>query len=381
MTTTATMTAAEWLERAKYLARTELAELGDELDRTDEMSDSAWEYLIDSGLLRLTLKKEYGGEGLSESDYFPILEVCSSCQGGIRTLVHSSNGLWRILDNHGSEELKRAFLPPLARGGYNVLAVTEPAAGAGRDLKTAARCTADGWVLNGQKHWATHADRAQAFYVVAKTFDEHDVDLGFSVFLVEVDRAGLAIENMATTKGCRGIRRGVLTFTDCRIPAGCVIGEVGQGLDVVFHGFLDLGRLSLASCCVGIAQAALEEAVAFARERVTFGKRIASRQYIQGRLAEAAVDVHAGRLIVQDAARKFDAGEAITREASMAKFFCTEMGGRVTDHAIRVLGGLGYTTDYKTERYYRDVRGMWFEDGTVEIQKTIIARNVVDRGS
>ncbi|MCZ7661730.1 MAG: acyl-CoA dehydrogenase family protein [Thermoleophilia bacterium] len=380
MAATATITATDWLEKAKHLAKTELVELGDELERADEMSDEVWQRLTDTGLLRLTLKKEYGGEGLSESDYFPILEVCAQPQGAIRMLIHGANGLWRILDQYGSEEMKRAYLPPLAHGAYNVFVITEPEAGSGRDMKTTARQTKDGWVLNGQKHWATHADRAQVFYIIAKSVDEDGGDLGFSAYLVEPDRQGLTMEHMAPTMGCRGVRHDLLTFADCWIPTENVIGRVGQGLDIAFRGFLDLSRLSIANCCVGVAQAALEEAVAFARERVTFGKPIASRQYIQGRLAEAATDVHAGRLMVQDAARKYDAGQTITREAAMAKFFCLEMGGRVTDHAIRTLGGLGYTTDYKVERYYRDIRGMWFEEGTAEIQKTVIGRDVVERG-
>ncbi|MCZ7661731.1 MAG: acyl-CoA dehydrogenase family protein [Thermoleophilia bacterium] len=374
------MTALQWIEKARDMAKSELAELGDELDRKNEMSNAVWQRLTDTGLLRLTLKKEYGGEGLSESEYFPILEVCAQLQGGIRMLIHGANGLWRILDRHGSDEMKRAYLPPLAHGAYNAFVVTEPGAGSGRDLKTTGRQTKDGWVLSGQKHWATNADRAQVFCVIAKTVDEQGGDLGISAFLVERDRPGLTMDYMAPTNGCRGVRRGVLTFADCWIPAKNVIGGVGQGLDIAFRGFLDLGRLSIANCCVGLAQAALEEAVAFARERVTFGKPIADRQYIQGRLAEAATDVHAGRLIVQDAARKYDAGATITREAAMAKLFCTEMGGRVTDHAIRTLGGLGYTTDYKVERYYRDMRGMWFEEGTAETQKMLIGRDVVERG-
>jgi alkylation response protein AidB-like acyl-CoA dehydrogenase len=372
--------AAVWLNKTKELAQTELKDLGQIIEQTDEISDESWQRLVNTGLLRLTLKKEYGGEGLSMTEYFPILEECAKCQGSIRMIVHGSNGLWRILDLYADEEMKTKYLPTLARGAYNVFIITEPGTGSGKDIKTTACRTQGGWVLNGQKHWGTLADRAQAFYIIARASDERGKDLGISAFLVEPNRPGLKMEHMSPTMGCRGIRHDVLTFENCWLPEGNVIGKVGQGLEIAFRGFLDISRLSIANSCVGVSQAALEDAVAFARERVTFGKPIANRQYVQGAIAEMATDVHAARLMVQDAARKYDGGATITREASMAKFFCLEMAGRVTDRSIRIHGGLGYTQAYRIERLYRDVRGMWFEEGTAEIQKTVIARDVLDRG-
>lgn len=367
----------ELLERARALAVTELADLGREAELLGAISDTWWKRLTDTGLLKLTLPREYGGEGLTLTEYFPILEVVASVHGSVRMIVHGANGLWRILEKYGSEEMKKRYLHPLAEGQYNVFVITEPRTGSGKDVGTTATKTRDGWVLNGRKQWATLASRAQVLYIPARALDVDGGDLGVTTFVVEPSRDGLSREQMAHSMGCRGIDHDVLTFEDCWIPQANVLGGVGGGLDVAFRGFLDPSRLSIANSCVGLAQGALDQALAFSTRRETFSRPISKRQYIQGRLADMAVDIAATRALVRETAARFDRGESIVQEAAMCKYLGLEMVGRVTDHSIRVHGGVGYTDAYPIERMYRDARGMWFEEGTAEVQKAVIARELL----
>jgi alkylation response protein AidB-like acyl-CoA dehydrogenase len=170
----------------------------------------------------------------------------------------------------------------------------------------------------------------------------------------------------------------VMIFEDCFVPTDRILGEIGRGLDVALRGFLDPSRLSIGNSCVGLAQGALDQALAFSTRRQTFGKPISSRQYIQGRLVEMAVDIAATRALVMETAAKFDRGENIAKEAAMCKYLGLEMVGRSTEHAMRILGGVGYTKAYAVEQMFRDARGMWFEEGTAEVQKAVISRHVIN---
>jgi alkylation response protein AidB-like acyl-CoA dehydrogenase len=194
---------------------------------------------------------------------------------------------------------------------------------------------------------------------------------------VERNTPGFTITLMPEMMGMKGSEHGILEFRDAPVPAEHLIGQEGEGLTIVLRGFLDQSRAAIAQSCVGIAQRSLELAADFAKQRVTFGKPIAERQAIQMMLAEMATAIHAGRLMVMDAARRFDAGLPLAKEAAMAKLFCLEMVGQVTDRALRIFGGRGLTMAYPIERLYRDARALWFEEGTAEIQKTVIAREVL----
>ncbi len=308
------------------------------------------------------------------SEYVSILEIVAQTHGSIRMVVHVHNGLWRLLDRYGTEEQKERYLTRWATGEVKLaFALTEPDAGTGTDIRTEARRIHDGWVLNGRKWLITFADIADAFVVVAytdRTLGMH----GISAFLVPRTAPGLRITLQPEEMGLLGTGHGVLEFEDCRIPTEALLGREGEGLQMVLRGFLDVSRISIAASCVGLAQRAVELARDHARRRVTFGKPLAERQAIQFMLAEMAVDVQAARLLVWEAAQRVDAGEACTTEAAMAKLFGLEMVGRVTDQALRICGGIGYLRGHPIERIYRDARALWFEEGTAEIQKLVIAR-------
>ncbi|MDR7563653.1 MAG: acyl-CoA dehydrogenase family protein [Armatimonadota bacterium] len=359
----------------------ELEEVAEEIERNRAVPPDLWDRLAQKGLLRLTLPSRYGGWGLCMREYLPILEVVAQTHGSVRMVVHVHNGLWRLLDRYGTEEQKHRYLSRWATGEARLaFALTEPDAGTGTDIRTEAQRVPGGWVLRGRKWLITFADLAEAFIVVAYT-DRSRGAQGISAFLVPRTSPGLRIALQPDGMGLVGTGHGLLTFEDCFVPEEALLGEEGQGLQMVLRGFLDPSRISIAASCVGIAQRALEVARAHAQRRVTFGKPIAARQAIQFALAEMAVDVQAARLLVLDAARKVDAGEPCTAEAAMAKLYGLEMVGRVTDRALRICGGIGYLRGHPIERIYRDARALWFEEGTAEIQKLVIARSLLGSGA
>ncbi|HUF98753.1 MAG TPA: acyl-CoA dehydrogenase family protein, partial [Ilumatobacter sp.] len=199
-----------------------------------------------------------------------------------------------------------------------------------------------------------------------------------TAFLVPRDTKGFEVDATQRTMGLHGTGHAWLRYHDIVVPDSAILGEVGQGLEVALS-FLDYSRVSLSNCMVGLGQRALDEAVAFAKRRVTFGQPIADRQAMQAHLADMHADVSAGRGLVRLAAEKCSAGLDFTADAATAKLFCLNMIGRVTDKSLRVHGGFGYTTDAPIERIYRDARGFWFEEGTAEIQQLVVARHVLDR--
>lgn len=347
-----------------------------EMERTQRVPD-LWGPLAERGLLALTLPREYGGRGLALAEYFPILEVVAQSHGSVRMIVHVQNGLWRLLHAHGSPEQKRRYLPRWGSGEARLaFALTEPDTGTGADIGTTARRDGDAWVLSGRKWLITFADVAEASIVVAYT-DRSRRQEGISAFLVPRGTPGFTVTSQAYGMGCFGTGHGLLEFRDCRVPAEALLGREGDGLRMVLRDFLDVSRISIGVACLGMARRALDLALAHAKRRVTFGKPIADRQAVQIMLAEAAVDLEAARLLVYDAARRADAGEPFTTQASMAKLFGLEMVGRVTDKALQVFAGIGYLRDGPIERIYRDARAVRFEEGTAEIQKLVIARDLL----
>jgi alkylation response protein AidB-like acyl-CoA dehydrogenase len=367
-----------YLDEIRAFVHGPLEAVAGELEQGRTSPAALWALLAERSLLRLTLPPAYGGWGLTLCEYVPVLETVAQSHGSVRMIVHVHNGLWRLLDRYGSADQKARYLHAWATAGRKLaFALTEPDAGTGPDIRTEARRTADGWVLQGRKWLITFADVADAFIVVAYTDRSRGAD-GISAFIVPREAPGLRITLQPDGMGLTGTGHGLLEFEECRLPPDALLGREGDGLRMVLRDFLDISRISIATSCVGLAQRALDLAVAHARRRVTFGKPLASRQAIQFALAEAAVDVQAARLLVYDAARRVDAGESCTTEAAMAKLFGLEMVGRVTDTALRVCGGIGYLRGHPVERLYRDARALWFEEGTAEIQKLVIARALLD---
>lgn len=364
-------------EEIRALVRGDLEALAERIEEAGLTPSDLWVRLAGRSLLRLTLPSEYGGWGLSLTDYVPILETVAQSHGSVRMIVHVHNGLWRLLHKYGTPEQKARYLRGWASAETKMaFAITEPDGGTGTDIKTEARRTPDGWILIGRKWLITFADVADAFVVVGYT-DRSRGHEGISTFIVPRDVPGLRITLQPDGMGLAGTGHGLLEFEECRLPPDALLGGEGDGLRMVLRDFLDISRVSIATSCVGLAQRAADLALAHARERVTFGRPLADRQAIQFALAEMAVDIQAARLLVRDAAARADAGNPCTAEAAMAKLFGLEMVGRVTDKALRICGGIGYLKGHPIERIYRDARALWFEEGTAEIQKLVVARSLL----
>jgi alkylation response protein AidB-like acyl-CoA dehydrogenase len=347
-----------------------------EVDETGEFNWAAVKKMHQLGLLALNIPEEYGGPGVDAiSAAIAIEELGWGC-GSTALAVAAHNGLGTTpLAKWGSEELKQRYLVPIAKGSAKLaaLALTEP--GAGSDLKGGVRTKAEKhggeWVINGNKMWCTNAGIADYIVTLART-----IESGFSLILVPVDTPGLYIAPPEKKMGLKGSPTHAVTYENVRVPYTNLIGEEGQGLHYTFTT-LDGGRISIGALSVGLAQAALEEALAYAKQREAFGKPISNFQAIQWMLADAATEIEAARLLVYRAAYLKDQGKDYSKEAAMAKLFATEMGERVCRNAIQVHGGYGYSQEYPVERMYRDARLMTIGEGTSEIQRMVIARKLI----
>lgn len=325
------------------------------------------------GAFGLIIPREYGGAGLSIAQYLPILSEFAKIQGGIRTLVHVHNSFAHALSEIGDDDQKREILPDAATGTKSLaFALTEPGNGTGADLSTAARREGDHYVINGRKWLITNSDIASHFLVFAKTAPK-DV----SALIVPRDTPGFTIAPLPETMGCKGAQHGELTFTNVRVPVSTLVGSEGAG-SAHLERALEISRVFIAASSLGTATRALELSLNYSKERVTFGKPIGTRQAIQRYLAEMATDVYALRGMLADVATKWDRGERVPAESSLIKQFGLEAVGRVTDRALLVHGGIGYTRKYPIERLYRDARLNWLEEGTPTIQYLVAARELLN---
>jgi alkylation response protein AidB-like acyl-CoA dehydrogenase len=324
------------------------------------------------GAFGLLVPRELGGSGLSIAQYLPIIAEFAKIQGGIRVLVHVHNSFAHALSEIGDTAQQAAILPGAATGERSLaFALTEPGHGTGADLGTTARRDGDGYVIDGQKWLITNSDLASHFLVFAKTAPAE-----VSALLVERDAPGLTIEPLPETMGCKGGEHGHLRFDGVRVPACALVGREGQGQEHLERA-LEVSRVFIAASSLGTAERSLELSLQYAASRVTFGKPIAHRQAVQRYLAEMAVEVYALRGMLADAAAKWDAGRRIPAESSMVKQFGLEAVGRVTDRALLVHGGIGYTRRHPVERLHRDARLNWLEEGTPTIQYMVAARELL----
>jgi alkylation response protein AidB-like acyl-CoA dehydrogenase len=353
---------------------TTLDPLEEQIEDTESLPyDVLMPALREAGAFGLLVPPEYGGAGLTIRQYLPIIAEFAKIQGGIRVVVHVHNSFAHALSEIGSKEQRAAILPGVAEGTSSVaFALTEPDHGTGADLGTTATRDGDEYVIDGRKWLITNSDFATHFIVLAKTGPR-----AVSAILVERDTPGFTIEPMPETMGCKGGEHGILTFTGARVPAENLIGAEGEGSQHLERA-LEISRVFIAASSLGTAQRALELSLEHATRRVTFGKPIGERQAVQRYLAEMATDVHALRYMIDDAAAKWDAGRRIPAEASMCKLFGLEAVGRVTDRALLVFGGAGYTRKHPIERLYRDARLNWLEEGTPTIQHLVTARQFLD---
>jgi alkylation response protein AidB-like acyl-CoA dehydrogenase len=354
----------------------ELGPLAAEIEDEEHIPhERVWSALRSMRALGLLVPEEYGGDELTVTQYLPIIAEFAKVHGGIRALVHVHNSFAHALADLGTEEQRHELLPLAARGEASIaFALTEPDHGTGLDLGTTARLDGGEYVIAGRKWLITNSNFATHFMVLARTGEGRENAL--SAILVPRDTAGLTIEALPETMGCKGGEHGRLTFAGVRVPAGNVVGGVpGRGEEQLEHA-LEISRLLVAASSLGTAEYALDLSLARSRERVTFGRPIAQRQAVQRYLAEMATDVYALRTMLQDAAAKWDAGRRIPAEASMCKLFGLEAVGRVTDRALLVFGGIGYTRGHPIERLYRDARLNWIEEGTPTIQYLTASREL-----
>lgn len=331
------------------------------------------------GLFGMSIPEEHGGLGLTMEEEVRVAFELGYASPAFRSVIGTNNGIGSqgiIAD--GTEAQKRYWLPRMATGEViGSFALTEPDVGSDAGaVKTTARRDGDHYVLNGTKRYITNAPVADVFTVMARTGGPGPA--GVTAFLVPKDSPGLSLGPIDRKMGQRGTRTSDVIFDDCRIPADSVIGGVeGVGFKTAMK-VLNRGRLHISAVCVGAAERLCDEAVRFARERVQFGKPIAEHQLIQAMLADSSTEAFAGRAMVLEAARRFDAGDRVIQQAASAKLFCSEMVGRVADRAVQIHGGAGYMQDYPVEHFYRDVRLFRLYEGTSQIQQLIIAREMLN---
>jgi alkylation response protein AidB-like acyl-CoA dehydrogenase len=334
------------------------------------------------GFLGLAAPVELGGRGLSFVQWMGLMEVFSRSHASIRMIVHVVNGTWRSMNPHASAEQRERFVKPSIAGDITVaFTLTEPGNGTGADLSCSVRRDGDTYYLSGQKHLITFGVTCDYWLLFARLEGSIGKD-GTVALLVDRSAPGATVEDTSNTMGVRGTDHARLTFANTPVPVSQRLGEEGDGLTIALGGFLTPSRISVAMSCVGLAERAQQLAVEYAVKRVTFGKPIASRQAIAFMIAENEADIQAAKALVLHAAREWenDSPDA-SALSSMAKLTAVDMLTRVTDKALQVHGGIGYWKSEPIERVYRDARAQRFEEGTNEIQKTVIARDIFTRAT
>jgi butyryl-CoA dehydrogenase len=367
-------------EMCRSYAENELKPIAAELDQTHEFPMSHVRALGEMGLMGVVYPEEYNGSGMDYISYaIAIEEISRGCAStGVVLSAHNSLCLSPIY-YYGTEEQKKKYLPKLCTGEWiGCFGITEADAGSdAAGTRTTAELKDGKWVLNGTKNFITNGGVADVSVVMAST-DREKGHRGLSMFIVETGTEGFSVGKTEDKLGINASSTTELVFDNCSLPEENLLGEVGQGFKISMHT-LDGGRVGIAAQAVGIAQAAFDEAVAYAAERKQFGQSLSKFQAIQWMLADMATDIEASRLLTYRAAQNIGTGDRqrYSKEAAMAKLFASEASHRVTHKAIQILGGYGYTRDYPVERHYRDARITEIYEGTSEIQRLVIATNVL----
>ncbi len=347
-----------------------------------EDEDKIPQHLIDQvkelGLFGMSIPEEYGGIGLGMVGKAAVLEQLGRTHNGFVSLISAHTGIGSTgLVRLASPYLKEKYLPDLAAGKrIAAFALSEPGAGSdATNLATRAEKKGDKWVLNGTKHFITNAPVADVFTVFATT-DREKGAKGITAFLIERGFPGFTVGKKDKKMGLRGSYTAQLIFDNCEVPEENVIGEVGMGY-VAALKILSEGRIGLAARAVGSCDKLIELSARYAQERIQFGKPIAANQAIQWMIADMATETEAARTLTLKAAHLVDEGKKVVKESSMAKLYASEVFNRVADKAVQIHGGMGYVSDYPVERFYRDARITKIYEGTNEIQRLIISRNVL----
>lgn len=370
-------------DTVRRLVQRELEPISRQVEEQDHIPESVVQTMRELGLFGLSIPEAYGGLGLSTLGECLVYEELAKVNACFRNRIATNNGIGSqglVLD--GTEQQKQRYLPRLASGQWiGCFALSEPGAGSdAAGVQTTAVMEGDHWVLNGRKHFITNGDIADLATVFAVTDRQKRAKGGITAFLVERSFAGYQVGTIEKKMGHRGSHTSELIFDNCRVPAENVLGGpsmVGRGFQSAMKT-LDKGRLTIGAAALGAAQRLLELSVDYAKQRVQFGRPIAEFQSIKNMLADMATEIYAARQMLYHAACLRDQkGTAVIKEASMVKLFCTNMAGRVADMAVQIHGGMGYMQEYPVERFYRDLRLTRIYEGTDEIQRLVIARELL----
>ena len=362
----------------REFAEGEIAPHVREWDEAQHFPSELTPKLAEQGFMGVIFPEEYGGAGMGYVEYVAIIEELSRVDGSVGISVAAHNSL---CSNHvymfGSEDQKQRFLVPLARGEkLGAWGLTEPQAGSDASgTRTTAVRRGGEWVVNGSKNFITHAIHADTCVAMAST-DRAMRSKGITAFIFEKGMQGFSPGKKEDKLGLRASETASVIFEDCRVPDANRLGPEGLGFIQAMQ-VLDGGRISIAALALGIAQGAYESAVKYSKERKQFGQAISNFQAIQFKLADMATQIEAARLLTYRAAALKDAGKKVTKESSMAKLYASEVSVRVSEEAVQIHGGYGYTKDYPPEKYWRDSKLCTIGEGTSEIQRLIIAKQIL----
>ena len=359
---------------------TRLAPIEKQVEDSDEIPGEIVREMAALGFFGLPFPEEYGGAGAGDLGYCLALEQFGRTSAAFSNLIgaHTSIGSMSIFLG-GTDEQKRRYLPDLTAGRkLAAFSLTEPSSGSdAASIQTTARKDGGWWLLTGTKIWVTNGPIADVVVVYAANDRAKGARGGITAFIVEKGFKGFRVGRVDEKMGLRGSKTGELIFEDCEVPEENVLGgEPGTGFRTALGAF-DIGRISLAAGAVGTSQYLLELGIAHAKRRTQFGQPIAANQAIQWMLADSAVEIHAARLMVYDAAAKLDRGVRVSREAAMVKVYASELANRVADRVLQIHGGMGYMKDSPVERAYRDARILRIYEGTSEVQRMIIAEELL----
>jgi alkylation response protein AidB-like acyl-CoA dehydrogenase len=363
---------------AREFSDAEIAPYVLEWDESQTFPVDVMKKLADLGFLGVLVPQQYGGSGLGYVEYVAIIEEIARVDGAIALSVAAHNSL---CSNHlfmfGSEKQRSKYLPGLASGQWlGAWGLTEPEAGSDASgTQTTAVRQADGYVLNGSKTFTTHGTYGDVFVLMAVT-DRAKENRGISAFVVEKGTPGLRAGKKENKLGCRASDTSEVILENCRVPSENLVGQEGEGFINCLE-ILDGGRISIAALAVGMAQGAFDASLKYSKQRRQFGKAISEFQAIQWKLADMATEIEAARLLTYRAAALRDQGKRTTKESSMAKLFASEISVRVANEAIQIHGGYGYVKEYAPEKFYRDSKICTIGEGTSEIQRLVIARQLL----
>jgi butyryl-CoA dehydrogenase len=369
---------AEIIDTVRKFVQREVIPVASDLEHADAYPEEIVATMRELGLFGITIPEAYGGLGLDLLTYVGVIEELSYGWMSLTGIVNTHTMAATLIMTHGSEEQQRRWLPTMATGERRgCLSLSEPDAGSDtRNLSCRARRDGEEYIINGTKAWVTNGERAGIVALAARTEE------GISALIVEKEPGprfeGISVSKNVSKLGYRGIETVEMAYSDHRVPVGNLVGEAGRGLPQIL-GVLEIGRINIAARAVGVARAAFDAALDYAQQRETFGKPIGEHQAIQLKLADMATRLEAARLLTKNAAERKAQGLRCDVEAGMAKLFASETALELSMDAMRIHGGVGYTTEFPVERLYRDAPLMVIGEGTNEIQRLVIARGLLAR--